>query len=59
MIDFGPTAKIRTVAEIRAAAFIPDMGRYDNTVRRRKSCRQCADCKAKKTCKVPSEQRSA
>lgn len=52
MIDFGPTAKIRTITEIRAAAFPIDMGRYDNTVRRRKPCKECPECKAKKTCKM-------
>jgi hypothetical protein len=59
MIDFGPTAKIRTIAAIRAAAFVPDMGRYDNTVRRRKACKVCPDCQAKKSCKVTPNQSAA
>lgn len=54
MIDFGPTAKIRTIAEIQAAGFPIDMGVYDNTVRRRKACKECQNCKAKKTCKMAS-----
>lgn len=52
MIDFGPTAKIRTLSEIQAAGFPIDMGVYDNTVRLRKACKACKDCKAKKTCKT-------